>query len=342
MTQYNLTLERQLMADAALTVGYVGSRGHNLPRSIEDVNQVPLSLVTQSADGHYLFPTNPAVRNGGPIPKINPNFSRIAATVWDDSSQYNALIVDLTKRFSHGLFFKTAYTLSRSTDYGSNTFSDNESTNTSGAAYAFIRDLQYGVSDFDVTHRFVLSYSWAIPAPTSMTGAARSLLGGWEVGGIVTAQSGPPFSVTLTNDQARTGDSRTRSTSGGQRPDFNASVAGCSDNATNPNNPYNFIRFECFSFPALGTLGSLGRNTLRGPGLKDVDLSLFKTWAFSQDRRRVQFRIETFNLFNTANFQVPKTKIFDGSGNIIQTSGVLTAPTATPERQIQFALKFGW
>jgi Carboxypeptidase regulatory-like domain len=339
--QWNLTIQRQLAANTALTVGYVGSRGKNLPRSIEDVNQVPFSLVTIAPDGHLLFPTNPALKNGGSIQKINPNYSRIAATVWDDFSNYHSLIVDLNKRFSHGLFFKAAYTWSKSMDGGSNTFSDNESTNTSGSPYAFLPALQRGVSDFDITHRFVFSYNWSIPAPSSLTGVSKALLGGWELGGIFTAQSGAPFTVTLTTDQARTGDSRVRSTSGGQRPDYNP-APGCSVNAINPGNPLNYIKTECFSFPALGTLGNLGRNTLRGPGLQDVDASLFKNWPLRHDRTRLQFRIEAFNLFNKANFQAPKVKIFDGSGAVIPTATQLTAPTQTSERQVQLALKLSW
>jgi hypothetical protein len=339
--QWNVTIQRQLGGSSALTVGYVGSSGRNLPRSIEDINQVPLSLVTTSADGHLTFPTQPSLKNGGPIPKINPNYSRIAATVWDDSTSYRSLVVDFNKRVSHGLFFKTAYTWSRSMDLGSNTFSDNESTNTSGVAYAFLPQLQNAVSDFDITHRLVMSYSWNIPTPDSFAGAAKALLAGWELGGILTAQSGPPFTVTLTTDQARTGDSRVRSTSGGQRPDFNP-IPGCTPNAVNPGNPNNYIRTECFSFPALGTLGNLGRNTLRGPGLHEFDGALFKNWPWSHDRGRVQFRIEAFNLFNTVNFQAPKTKIFDGSGNVIPTATQLTSPTQTSERQIQLALKLSW
>jgi hypothetical protein len=339
--QWNVTIQRQLMASAALTIGYVGSRGYNLPRSIEDVNQVPLSLVTTAPDGHLVFPTDPAIRNGGPIPRINPNFSRIAATVWDTFSNYHSLIMDFNRRFSRGLFFKTAYTWSKSMDGGSNTFSDNESTNTSGSPYAFLPSLQRGVSDFDIAHRFVMSFSWSIPAPASWVGVSKALLRGWELGGILTAQSGAPFTVTLQTDQARTGDSRVRSTSGGQRPDFNP-APGCTVNAINPGEVQQYIRTECFSFPALGRLGNLGRNTLRGPGLQDIDASLLKNWPLGRDPRRLQFRIEAFNLLNRANFQVPKTKIFDGSGNVISTASQLAAPTQTPERQIQLALKVNW
>jgi hypothetical protein len=333
--QWNFTIQRQLASDAVATVGYVGSRANHLPRSLEDIDQVPLSLVTVAPDGHLLFPKT------GTIQKINPTYSRIAATLWDDHSTYHAFVTDINKRFSHGFFMKAAYSWSKSIDQGSNTFSDNESTNTSGTAYAFIPRLQKGVSDFDVTHNFVLHYSWTLPTPGSLNRFSRAVLGGWELGGIFTARSGPPFTVTIQTDRARTGDSRVRSSSGGQRPDFNP-VAGCSTNAINPGSVSNYIRTECFSWPALGTLGNLGRNTLRGPGLQEFDFSLFKNWLTWHEKVRLQFRAEAFNLLNKPNFQAPKTKIFDGSGNVISTASQLSSPTQTSERQIQFGIKLNW
>jgi hypothetical protein len=336
MMQWNLAVQRQLTANAALTVGYIGSRGNHLPRSIEDANQVPPSLVKIAPDGNFQFPKT------GPIPKINPKFSRIATTVWDDFSTYHSLVVDFNKRFSRGFFFNAAYTWSKSIDRGSNTFSDNESINTSGSPYAFFPSLQKGASEFDISHRFVLNYSWNVPTPGSFTGVSRALLGGWVLGGIFTAQTGPPFSVTLKTDRARTGDSRVGSSSGGQRPNFNPSPPGCSVNAINPGNPSNYIRTECFSFPKLGELGNLGRNTLRGPGLQEFDFSVFKNWPFWRERMRLQFRGEFFNLFNHPNFQEPKTKIFDGKGIVFPTASQLKPPTLTSEREIEFGLKLTW
>jgi hypothetical protein len=333
--QWNLTVQRQLASDLAMTVGYVGSRGNHLPRSIEDINQVPLSLVTTTPDGRLHFPTT------GTIQRINSNYGRIAATLWDDSSTYHALVADLEKRFRQGFSFKAAYTWSKSIDFGSNTFSDNESTNTSGISYAFLRQLQKGVSDFDVTHNFVLNYSWTIPSPESLSGFSRAALMGWELGGIFTARSGAPFTVTLQTDRARTGDSRVRSASGGQRPNFNP-LPGCSVNAINPGNPSNYIKVECFAWPALGELGNLGRNTLRGPGFQEYDFSLLKNWNLLRERARLQFRAEVFNILNKANFQAPKTKIFDGLGNVISTASRLTSPTQANGREIQFGLKLNW
>ena len=131
-----------------------------------------------------------------------------------------------------------------------------------------------------------------------------------------------------------------RSTSGGQRPDYNP-APGCNPNAINPGNASNYINTACFSWPALGQLGNLGRNTLRGPGLEEYDFSLFKNFRLGE-RAKLQFREEAFNLLNRANFQAPKVKVFDGSGNIIPNSSQLTSPTQTSERQIQFGLKLNW
>lgn len=337
--QWNLTVQRQLTANSALTVGYIGSRGNHLPRSIEDANEVPPSLVTIAPDGHLLFPpVDPATKKPR---RINLNFSRIAATVWDDFSTYHGLVTDFNKRFSHGFFFQAAYTWSKSIDAGSNTFSDSESTNTSGAPYAYFpKKIQKGVSDFDISHRFVLNYSWELPSPGSLGGISRVFLGGWVLGGIFTAQTGPPFSVTLRSDQALTGDSRVGSTSGGQRPDFNP-APGCSVNAINPGQPSNYIKTQCFSFPALRVLGNLGRNTLRGPGVQEFDVSLFKNFRLSETFG-LQFRTEAFNVFNHPNFQAPKTKVFDKEGRVFTNVGQLQAPTQTSEREIQFGLKLNW
>src|SRR5260370_34598686 len=163
-----------------------------------------------------------------------------------------------------------------------------------------------------------------LPAATSLNGVPRSVWGGWELGGIFSARSGGPCAVTLTGDRARTGDSRVGSTSGGQRPDYNA-LPGCSVNGINPGNPSHYIRTECFAFPAAATLGNLGRNTLRGPGLQEFDFSVFKNWFLFHERVRLQFRAEAFNALNKANYQEPKVKIFDGGGARISTDRHLTS-----------------
>jgi hypothetical protein len=332
--QWNLSIQRQLAPDTTLTVSYVGSHAVHVPQGIEDADQVPLSQVTVSPDGHLMFPI-PAgstfkqqVKN---IQRINPNFSRIVATVWRDYSKYNALQVNLSKRLSHGFAIQGAYTYSKNTDQGSATFSDNEYLNTAGPSYAFVPNLQNGVSDFNITHNFVVNGTWNIPVSESLHGAPRAILHGWELGNILTLHSGVPFTVKINTDNAFTGNSRVNSSAGGQRPDF-VPGPGCSTDPVNPGQPSNYINFNCFAIPTPGTLGDLGRNTLRGPGFADLDFSLFRNIDFSQERYKVQFRIESFNLLNHANFGAQTT--------LLGTSNVLQSPTLTTSRQLQLGVKF--
>lgn len=340
--QWNLTIQRQLTPTTVLMVGYVGSHAVHVPMGIEDMDQVPLSMVTQAPDGHYLFPIPPGntfsqkVKN---IQRINPNYGRIVGTIWRDYSKYNGLLVNLNKRLDHGFALQAAYTFSKNLDQGSATFSDNEYLNTAGPSYAFIPSLQNGVSDFNITHNFVLNGTWTIPTPSSYEGAKRVMLSGWELGGIFDAHTGMPFTVKLTSDQAFTGNSRVGSSAGGQRPDFNPGP-GCSTNPTNPGQPNNFINLNCFSFPAQGVLGDLGRNTLRGPSFVDLDFSIFKNFSFSNERYHLQFRAEAFNILNHPNFGVQTTAVFNKQGSPLASAENLLPPTLTTSRQLQLGLKF--
>jgi hypothetical protein len=99
---------------------------------------------------------------------------------------------------------------------------------------------------------------------------------------------------------------------------------------------------NCFSFPAPGVLGDLGRNTLRGPGFADLDFSLFKNVAFHQEKYKVQFRAEAFNSLNHTNFGVQTTAVFNGSGVPLASASVLQQPTLTTSRQIQLGIKFNF
>jgi hypothetical protein len=202
--------------------------------------------------------------------------------------------------------------------------------------------LDRGPADFDITHNFVYSATWTIPTPQSFNGNAfaKGVLANWGIGGIFQARTGAPFSVTLQNDRANTGNRTSGSTGGGQRPDF-VEMPGCSVNAINPGNLTNYIKTQCFAYPAANELGNLGRNTLRGPGLQEFDPSLFKNWAV-KEQVRIQFRAEFFNILNHPNFQMRSPKLFDGSGNIVPTATVITSPTANPARQIQFGLRVNW
>jgi hypothetical protein len=310
---------------------------------IEDLDQVPLSQVTFSPTGQPMFPIpagNTFRQRVSNIQRINPNFGRIVGTLWRDYSKYNGLLVNVSKRLSHGFAVQGAYTWSKSLDQGSATFSDNEYLNTAGPSYAFLPKLQNGVSDFNITHNFVANGTWNIPVPESLHGTSRAILGGWELGGIFTARTGVPFTLTLNSDIAFTGNSRVRSSAGGQRPNFNP-APGCTTNPINRGQPSNYINLNCFSLPAFGVLGDLGRNTLRAPGFEDFDFSLFRNVALHQEKYKVQFRAEAFNILNHANFGGQTTNVFNGTNPTpLQSAGRLKGPTLTTSRQIQLGVKF--
>ncbi len=343
---WNLTTQQQLTPDIALMVGYVGSHSVHVPLSIDDMDQVPLSQVNIDSNGQLHFPV-PTGCGTTPVPsscfkriqRINPNYGRIEGMVFSDYSAYHGLLVNVSRRLVHGLAFQGTYTWSKSLDEGSATFSDNEYNNTVGPSYAFDLKLQKGVSDYNITNNTILNAQWDIPIPGTLRGASKAVLGGWQLGGIFQFHSGVPFSVRLTSDQALTGNSRTHSTAGGQRPNFNP-APGCTTNAINPGQPSKYINTSCFSFPAPGTLGNLGRNTLRGPRFADFDTSLFKNIPLRADRYSLQLRGEFFNVLNHTNFGTQATGLFNSSGGVLSSAGQLPAPTLTTSRQIQFGAKF--
>lgn len=337
--QWNLTVQRQLAANTTLMVGYLGAHSVHLPRRVDDIDAVPPSLITVAPDGNLAFPCAPVAGACTVDPStlvVNPNWHKISSVFWDDTATYNAFVTAFSQRFSHGVYFQAAYTYAHGIDEGSQSFSESQG-NAAPNPYTFFASLNRGPSDFDITHNFVFNFTYAIPSPRSSNGVVKGVFAGWELGGILTAQTGSPFSVLIHTDQANSGTVQQDL----QRPNF-APGTGCSTNAINPGNPSNYINLQCFSYPNPGEIGNLGRNTLRGPGLVDFDPSLSKTWGFDQERMKLQFRAEFFNILNRSNFFEPSQTIFDGSGALIPTAPQLVPPTATTSRQIQFGLKLNW
>jgi hypothetical protein len=197
------------------------------------------------------------------------------------------------------------------------------------------------LSDFNVAQSLTSHFLWELPVPKDWTqGAFRSLaFGGWELGGIFTAQSGVPFTAILGGDPLGLNSSDPWA--------YPNRLAGSGCNSlVNPGNPNNYIKLQCLSFPNPSTLmGNLGRNTLIGPGLMDLDFAVFKNFPIRRisDSARVQFRAEMFNILNRANFAPPiaNETVFDQSGNAVPGAGAINE-TTTSSRQIQFGLKLSW
>jgi hypothetical protein len=220
----------------------------------------------------------------------------------------------------------------------------------------------------------VISGTWQVPNQKSLSGPAAWIANGWELGAIYKANDGTPFSATFGSD----GDPQGLGSTDPWAFPNRSTGPGC-QTLTNPGKPSNYIKTECFAVPAapasfftgptpmcssdprLGTnavgdpslfqclnlRGNAGRNILNGPGLANLDFSVFKNNSVKRisENFNVQFRAELFNILNRANFAVPNTPnntdIFDSKGGSAGAAGLLTSTTTT-SRQIQFALKFIW
>ncbi len=184
-----------------------------------------------------------------------------------------------------------------------------------------------------------MNYVWDIPTRASFAPPVKAILGGWEAGGILSIQSGTPFTVTVQGDPL--GENNTDAT---QYPD-RVNGPGC-DNPVNPQTATGYVKLQCFAAPnPSNRLGTSGRNALIGPGLIEMDFSLFKNIPITKisEAFKAQFRAEFFNIANRPNFTSPNDNraIMDASGAPTGNAGVITL-TNTTSRQIQFALKLTW
>ncbi len=329
MLEYDLDIQRELGNNLVLEVGGIFSGGRDLLGAY-DYNQ-PLPNATLP-DGTPIRTVND--------PRPNPNFSSLQFTYPIDSSNYSALVVKMQKQFSAGSQVSVAYTWSHSLDTQSNEF-NGDGWNDSGQT-TDIDDLKmdYGNSTFDVRNNLTADYVYNLPFGSELHGAAALFGSGWAFTGIATLESGLPFSVEDGFDRANTMQSSVPPDAS-ERPDLKP---GFSNNPVlgNPNEWFNPNAFE---LQPDGAFGDLGRDTVRGPGLADVDTGFLKAFHLAEDYR-LQFRFEIFNIFNHPNFAVPNFEdryLFTSdpvTGAISDNplAGRITS-TVTSSRQLQFALR---
>ncbi|MEO5895543.1 MAG: TonB-dependent receptor [Vicinamibacterales bacterium] len=313
---FNLQAETQLAKTLVFTLGYVGSRGFHQVRIIDGNTAIP----TVQADGTKFFPTNSVRRN--------PNFAGSWWRVTSGRSFYDGLRAKVTKRFSHDMLFGASYSLGNSVDDGSTDVGQTDlQANASLPQDPDDPLSSRGPSDFDVRHNFSAHFSAVIPWSSNAPGALGAVLGGWQLNGIASLSSGAPFTALIGFDNART-----RSRANSQHPNL---VAGYSSNPI-LGGPDQYFDPLAFSLPAAGTFGNLERNTLRGPGLAVLDMSLVKMIGVGR-QRHMELRVEGFNILNRANFGRPAAVIFDAAGRV-GNAGRITN-TSTPGRQVQLGVK---
>ncbi len=378
--QFNTNVQYELVKDLMLEVAYVGTRGLNLFRQVA-INQAPLAtaqqpIVNEVTGASFTTNTPADALLRAPYQGVGINgFFQNQATA---QSSYNSLQVSLTKRFSRGLQFLTSYAWAKSIDNasgqgggaGNTGLVNTGAVGETGGILGDQRDnrANRGVSDFDRSHRLVVSYLYDLPTPAfaKNSAAGKALLDGWQIAGILTVMSGLPIDIVDTGAGSFYG------LSGGSaplaRPNY---VTGATTSTATSNVPQNFY-FNPFAFArpvvlanqpipssggaaiagAIGTdVGSIGRNILRGPRQKNVDFSIIKRFRISEVKN-FEFRTEFFNLFNQVNLANPISDLnsvvasggsLDASGNIINPGafGRIISTTNNP-RLIQFALKFNY
>ncbi len=275
--RYSVGLEYEVGADWVASLAYQGSAAHKLPRTVP----------------YHLFVTP------------NPRIDRVNLVMADGNSNFNALLVGATHRFSRGLLFNAEYRWAKSLDTCSN---DHDCRQT----YPFDQSTEYGPSDFDVRHTFKASGVWSLPIFRDGKGAAGKLLGGWELSGILTAASGFPWTPVVG------GSACSVAVAGGGvcplRP-----IAQIRRAATNDTSNSVFLGagqfpgggLTYFTPPPAGSFTSpprpgVGRNSLRGPNYFSVDMTLLKRFTFPSlpflgERAGIEFRANAYNLFNRLN-----------------------------------------
>jgi len=287
--QYSVGVQRSLNAKSVLSVSYVGNQNrHQNDRSQYNLPD-PSAL--------------PALINGAQyntaLGLTYPGFHAIRLTANEANSHYNALQVDLNSQVGRDLQLRAYYTLSRTIDPTTAGNGGGDLGNVSNPYAGWRYDV--GPSGYDRTHSAAFNFIYDIPVfRTSQSRLVKTALGGWQVSGIVTMTSGLPINIGLSGNQS--GNGLPAATN---RPNLTGSVSY-------PHTVAKWFDTTAFTAPAVGAFGTLGHNALRGPGRDNWNLSLFKSFLFSEARgSRLEFRAESFNTWNHTQFHDVSTNLGD-------------------------------
>ena len=371
LISWSVRVQRELSQNTAVTVGYVGSHGYHELLGV-DANE-PVPVICPASPCPAVFPTwdpnlptsptnSPTIGFpvGSPLagasipagtyyipsgtPKANPALANTWTWFSAGTSSYNALQVDVTRRFSKGFSVRGVYTFSKALDDG-----DSLNQTTAGNAPGLVSNphnlrADWGLATFNVTHIGVINALYTLPFGegqrygSDISGWTKYLVNGWSLASIVTIQSGFPLTPQLSYNPSNNGDTR-NPVRPFVNPDFTGNVVlGIADQWFNP---------AAFIAPpsASGFYGNAGRDTVAGPGLGTWDFSVLKNTAI-HERAQLQFRLEIFNLLNRANFNTPNLITFTpptgtNPTGVSGTAGAITS-TSTTARQLQFGLKLLW
>jgi hypothetical protein len=327
-TQTSLAVQRMFGDSNVVEIGYTWTRGVHLASRAD----MAIPLMIQQPDGRWLMPEPTNVN----YPLLNPSFTRLEWYSFAASSNYHGLRTSFTRNLSQGLQFNANYTWAKAMDVLSTQFSGELGDST--VQNGFDPSADYGLADFHVGHNFTTNFTYDLPIGqgrtfgSGMSGVANAIIGGWQLSGVFTAQSGLPFSVVgdpgVTHILNR----------GGARPDLRAGgdtnpVYGNRDNTIPGQTGFLWFDGSQFVEQQPGYYGNLGRNTVIGPGITKMDFSLLKNTGLGESKN-LQFRAEFFNFFNTPEFSQPEADITD------QNIGRISGTRLNSARQIQLALRF--
>jgi hypothetical protein len=326
---YTAGFQHDLGWHTVVDVAYVGSQTRHLLQT-RNINLVPYGA-------RFLAANQDPTRPGNPLPdnffRPFPGYGDINFFENSGIADYSALQTQVNRRFTRGLQFGVAYTLSRSRDYSSAT----ETGTAPGRlpTYADVRDFTYGLSSFDQTHVAVINYTWDLPKASALWNnpVIRGVFDNWQMSGITAFASGTPSGVSLALV-----DSGTDLTGGG---DGTRVVVTGDPSIDNPGFT-KWFNTSVFARPAKGDLGSAKKDVIRLPGTNNTDVTLFKRIPLGGGRRVLQLRWEMYNVFNHTQFAgVDTTARFDATGaQVNPTFGQVTS-TRSP-RIMQGSVRFSF
>jgi hypothetical protein len=338
--QFSLEIQRELDPNTVFRVGYVGTKGTALFQSIDGNPRTLCSAVPIRIN-----PTTGALTVLG-CPRIDSSAGVILVRANDASSIYHSMQLSLDRRFKSGLSAGAHYTWSSFIDTASDPFNPSVRGEVALAQNSFDRRADRARSTYDRPHRFSVNAVYELPFYRGQTGAPGRLLGGWQIGGFLTLQSGTPFgplngsdpTAALSGIDALMGDPI--------RPNLNTNLPISRMTLKELRQAGGSSLFSTLApCTRIGTtltcapgdrFGNLGRNVLRGDGIGNVDLSVSKTTRLFAERHSLHFRVDFFNFTNTRNYGIPEARITDPAGFLDEGS------TDGGNRRIFLGLKYSF
>ena len=345
---YSLAFEREIFQGTTARAEFSGSAGRKL-YSIENVNRQGTGIRYLGTDGAANCPAGFVPEAA---PRLNCQYGDINTRGNNGYSNYNGLTLSLVSNdlFKSGLAFTARYTYSVSKDNLSSTFSESGNNINLGLTDPFNPSYDYGYADFDIRHRFVGSFNYDIPFARNLSnGFAKSLLDGFSINGILTANTGAPFTIFDCTNASATTCLRLKPTASLARSNSNPTAAGANvftylDLSNQTPNPFTDVSggTEVGPFPTDVTR----RNAFRAPGGWNLDLGFIKNFRVTE-RYNIQLRAELINALNLTDFQLIGASAdlsaldVDNGTRGVQVIKVGSGPGGTP-RTIQLSAKFNF